>query len=68
MSFENPNEKYSIVINHEEQYSFWPAESKLPEGWKAVRTVGSMRDALDHIQEVWTDMRPLSLRWELRGR
>ena len=66
MSFENPRSKYSIVINHEEQYSFWPSERDLPKGWKEVRSVGTMTDAIDHIVEVWTDMRPLSLRFQLR--
>ena len=25
-----------VVINHEEQYSLWPASNAVPKGWKAV--------------------------------
>ncbi|WP_299657840.1 MbtH family NRPS accessory protein [uncultured Tateyamaria sp.] len=53
---------YSVVVNHEEQYSIWPVDRELPIGWKAVTEGKSKEDALDYIEEVWTDMRPLSLR------
>ena len=58
-------EKYRVVINHEEQYSIWIVDSKLPAGWKPTNFVGSKQAALDHIEEVWTDMRPLSQRREM---
>jgi uncharacterized protein YbdZ (MbtH family) len=53
---------YDVVMNHEEQYSIWPAHREMPRGWKAVGKQGRKPDCLAHIQEVWTDMRPLSLR------
>ena len=53
---------YQVVVNHEEQYSIWPANRELPLGWNAEGTTGTKRECLDHIQEVWTDMRPHSLR------
>jgi MbtH protein len=53
---------YSVVINHEEQYSIWPENRELPLGWNAVGKTGSKQECLDYIEEVWTDMRPLSLR------
>jgi MbtH protein len=53
---------YKVVINHEEQYSIWPAEREMPLGWKAEGKEGTKQQCLDHIEEVWTDMRPLSLR------
>lgn len=53
---------YKVVINHEEQYSIWPAHKELPLGWNAVGRSGSKKDCLDYIEKVWTDMRPLSLR------
>lgn len=53
---------YKVVINHEEQYSIWPAERELPLGWNAVGQEGSKQTCLDYIETVWTDMRPLSLR------
>ena len=57
--------KYSVVINHEEQYSIWPADREVPRGWKAVGETGTKRQCLDYIEEVWTDMRPLSLRKQM---
>ena len=59
---QDPFETYIVVINHEEQYSIWPAEKEIPVGWKGVGVKGSKQECLDHIEEVWTDMRPLSLR------
>jgi MbtH protein len=53
---------YEVVRNHEEQYSIWPRARELPAGWIAVGTSGSKAECLAHIEEVWTDMRPLSLR------
>jgi MbtH protein len=53
---------YDVVVNEEEQYSIWPAGRPLPGGWTAVGFRGSREECLDHIAEVWTDMRPRSLR------
>lgn len=53
---------YRVVVNHEEQYSIFPADRELPLGWKDAGKSGSKRECLDYIEEVWTDMRPLSLR------
>jgi MbtH protein len=53
---------YTVVVNHEEQYSIWPADRELPLGWTAVGKEGLKSECLDYIEEVWTDMRPLSLR------
>lgn len=53
---------YKVVVNHEEQYSIWPDYRDIPLGWRAEGKQGSKRECLDHIQQVWTDMRPLSLR------
>ncbi len=53
---------YKVVVNHEEQYSLWPAEQDLPLGWAEAGKVGLKQECLDYIAQVWTDMRPLSLR------
>jgi MbtH protein len=53
---------YKVVINHEEQYSIWPAHRENPLGWTDVGKSGLKQECLDYIKEVWTDMRPLSLR------
>ena len=53
---------YLVVRNHEEQYSVWWADRELPTGWTAEGTEGTRDECLDRIGEIWTDMRPLSLR------
>ena len=53
---------YKVVVNHEEQYSIWPAYRELPLGWNEVGKEGLKDECLAYIEEVWTDMRPLSLR------
>ena len=53
---------YTVVMNHEEQYSIWPLDLAVPAGWREVGRTGSKAECLAYIEEVWTDMRPLSLR------
>jgi len=53
---------YKVVINHEEQYSIWPSHRENPLGWNDVGKSGPKDECLAYIKEVWTDMRPLSLR------
>lgn len=58
----NKNEAgYKVVINHEEQYSIWPVGRKAMQGWKDTGTSGDRRMCQKYIEEVWTDMRPLSV-------
>src|SRR5205085_10666843 len=56
---------YKVVLNHEEQYSIWPADRENPLGWMDAGKSGPKADCLAYIKEVWTDMRPLSLRQKL---
>jgi MbtH protein len=53
---------YKVVANHEEQYSIWPVGKKNPLGWTDTGKIGPKTECLAYIKEVWTDMRPLSLR------
>jgi uncharacterized protein YbdZ (MbtH family) len=66
MSWYDPDKEdttiYKVVVNHEEQYSIWPEYKDNPPGWKDVGKVGQKAECLAYINEVWTDMRPLSLR------
>ncbi|WP_043778083.1 MbtH family protein [Amycolatopsis rifamycinica] len=55
-------QSFVVVLNDEEQYSIWPADRDLPLGWRGDGVSGSKAECLAHIGEVWTDMRPLSLR------
>ena len=56
---------YKVVMNHEEQYSIWPAERENPNGWRDAGKTGEKAECLEYIKEVWTDMRPLSLRKQM---
>jgi len=62
MSFDSDNTVFQVVMNLEEQYSIWPEYKSVPEGWKVTGFSGDKQACLSHIEEVWTDMRPLSLR------
>jgi MbtH protein len=56
---------YRVVVNHEEQYSIWFVERDLPPGWRDVGKHGTKEECLAVIKEMWTDMRPLSLRQQM---
>jgi MbtH protein len=62
---DNDGRTYVVVVNHEEQYSIWPQGREIPPGWRAVGVEGDKPHCLEYIDEVWTDMRPLSLRQEM---
>lgn len=58
---------YKVVLNDEEQYSIWPADRANPLGWRDGGKTGSKAECLAFIKDVWTDMRPLSLRRQMSG-
>lgn len=60
--FDDENANYFVVVNAEEQYSIWPEGRDLPDGWTAVGGARTRAECLDHIEEVWIDMRPKSVR------
>lgn len=62
---EDDDRIWKVVINHEEQYSIWFADREPPAGWREVGKQGPKKECLAYIDEVWTDMRPLSLRKQM---
>jgi MbtH protein len=58
---------YRVVLNAEEQYSIWPTSKESPAGWKDAGKSGSKTECLAYISQVWTDIRPLSLRRHLEN-
>ena len=56
---------YRVVVNHEEQYSIWAADREIPAGWRDAGKSGTKAECLAYVKEVWTDMRPLSLRKQM---
>jgi yersiniabactin nonribosomal peptide synthetase len=56
------NSDFTVVRNDEEQYSIWPAGQDVPPGWAEAGKRGPEGECLAYIDQVWTDLRPLSLR------
>ena len=63
--FDREDILFQVVVNHEEQYSIWPDYKAVPAGWRTVGKSGLKKECLAYIEEVWTDMRPLSLRQKM---
>jgi MbtH protein len=53
---------YKVVVNQEGQYSIWATDRPIPLGWSEAGKDGSKAECLAYIEEVWTDMRPMSIR------
>lgn len=53
---------YKVVVNDEEQYSIWAVDQENPLGWHDAGKSALKAECLEYIKQVWTDMRPLSLR------
>jgi MbtH protein len=66
--FDRDDITFMVVLNDEEQYSIWPADRELPAGWRPEGTRGMRAECLERIDEIWTDMRPLSLRKRMEAR
>ena len=60
-------DRFVVLVNHEEQYSIWPADLPVPAGWRDTGKRGDKAACMAHVDEVWTDMRPLSLRRAMDG-
>ncbi len=56
---------YKVVLNDEEQYSIWQFGRENPAGWHDEGTSGSREECLEHIEKVWVDMRPRSVREQM---
>ena len=65
MNIDSEDAEFDVVYNDEEQYSIWPTDRPIPDGWYAEGTRGTRTVCLDRIEVVWTDMRPKSVRERL---
>ncbi|MFB6422609.1 MbtH family protein [Streptomyces microflavus] len=59
---------YQVVVNDEEQHALWPARTTPPAGWRVEGFHGSEEECTAHVDRVWPDIRPLSLRRRLAER
>jgi MbtH protein len=62
---DDENTTYQVLRNDEEQYSLWPLSLDIPAGWQAVGKQGTKDECMSYVDEVWTDMRPRSLREQM---
>lgn len=62
-----PGGHWRVVVNHEDQYSVWPTDLPNPAGWRDEGFTGPKEECLGHIDAVWTDMRPRSLRMAMES-
>ncbi len=67
--FDDTDGTFVVLVNAEDQYSLWPSFSDVPGGWTVVfgDTGTDRASCLDHIEKNWTDMRPRSLREQMRA-
>ncbi|KEI44087.1 MbtH family protein [Saccharopolyspora rectivirgula] len=56
--FEDPEGAYYALVNDADQYSLWPAQIQVPEGWTIAHGPADRKSCLDFIEENWTDLRP----------
>jgi MbtH protein len=64
---DNPEARFKVLVNHEEQYALWPADLPVPGGWSETGVQGPREECDVYVEETWTDMRPKSLRIALDG-
>ena len=62
--FEDPDGRYLVLRNHENQHSLWPSTIEVPAGWTVALPESSRQAALEYVEEHWPDLRPASLAGE----
>jgi MbtH protein len=65
--FDDDNGTFYVLVNDEDQYSLWPADQEPPSGWHRAGKEGTREECSAYVDEVWTDMRPRSLREQMEG-
>jgi uncharacterized protein YbdZ (MbtH family) len=60
--FDDQDGTFLVLVNSEEQHCLWPAFAEVPAGWTVSLPESTRESALAHVEENWTDLRPLSLR------
>jgi MbtH protein len=60
--FDDPEGRYLVLVNDEDQHSLWPSFADVPAGWTAVFGEDTRDACLSFVESRWTDLRPRSLR------
>lgn len=63
--FDDRNGSYFVLVNDEEQHSWWPTFAGVPNGWSVVYGEAGRQACPDFIDQNWTVIRPRSLRERL---
>lgn len=59
--FDDEQQSFFVLVNHEGQHSLWPQFAQIPAGWEAVFGPDARQPCLDYVEAHWQDMRPRSL-------
>lgn len=65
--FEDPDGRYLVLVNDEDQHSLWPSFVDVPAGWTVAFGEDSRTACLDYVERTWTDLRPRTLREHIHG-
>jgi MbtH protein len=60
--FEDPDGRFLVLVNDEDQHSLWPAFAEVPAGWRVAFGEDTRSACVAYVEEHWTDLRPKSLR------
>lgn len=60
--FDDPDGRFLVLINHEDQHSLWPSFVDIPAGWTQVFGEDTREACIAYVEENWADIRPKSLR------
>jgi MbtH protein len=60
--FDDPDGRFLVLVNDEDQHSLWPAFAEVPAGWAAVFGEDTRQACLAYVEQHWSDLRPRSLR------
>lgn len=59
--FDDPDGRFFVLVNEENQHSLWPAFAEIPAGWSSAFGPDAKDACLAYVEENWTDLRPASL-------
>jgi MbtH protein len=63
--FDDPDGRYLVLVNAEQQHSLWPSFVDVPDGWTVAYGEHSRVECLDYVERSWTDLRPRTLREQM---
>ncbi|MEE1927563.1 MbtH family protein [Streptomyces sp. TRM 70351] len=59
--FEDPQGRFLVLVNDENQHSVWPSFAAVPAGWRTVFGEDTRDACLEFVETHWSDLRPASL-------